>query len=253
MTTHLIIPDPHADPDHSLSRFAWLGEMIADVKPDTVVCIGDWADMPSLCSYDKGKGGFQNRRYAHDVSSAITAQELMFLPLKKRKKKLPRFVMMKGNHDHRIERAISLDAVQLEGVISPKDLAYEAFGWEVVDYQGSSPGMLEIDGIIYSHYFTSGVLGTPISGLHPAYSMVTKKLSSCVAGHSHTTDYCVRSNASGDFVQGLVVGCYIDYFADFAGQSNSSWWRGVVVLHGVDNGQYDPQWIGIDRIKEAYS
>jgi hypothetical protein len=44
--THLIIPDPHAAPDEDLSRFSYLGKLIASVKPDTVICIGDWADMP---------------------------------------------------------------------------------------------------------------------------------------------------------------------------------------------------------------
>ena len=58
--THLIIPDPHSHPNHHNKRAEWLGALIADVKPDVVINIGDVADMPSLCSYDKGTKGFMD-------------------------------------------------------------------------------------------------------------------------------------------------------------------------------------------------
>ena len=98
--THLIIPDPHASPDEDLSRFSYLGKFIASVKPDAVICIGDWADMPSLCSYDKGTKGFEGRRYKKDIEAAILAQEMMFKPIRQAKKRLPRFIMTTGNHDY---------------------------------------------------------------------------------------------------------------------------------------------------------
>jgi hypothetical protein len=47
--THLIIPDAHAHPDYSNDRFTWLGKLIGDVRPDVVINIGDWFDLPSLC------------------------------------------------------------------------------------------------------------------------------------------------------------------------------------------------------------
>jgi hypothetical protein len=65
--THLIIPDPHASPDHNNDRALYLGELIMDIKPDLVLCMGDGPDMPSLSSYDKGKKSFQGRTYKADV------------------------------------------------------------------------------------------------------------------------------------------------------------------------------------------
>src|SRR3546814_6957280 len=81
--------------------------------------------MPSLCSYDKGTKGFEGRRYSKDIAAAHDAQERFFAPIKATKKKLPRFVMLQGNHEYRIERAIDADAAHLDGVISPDDLLYE--------------------------------------------------------------------------------------------------------------------------------
>ena len=248
MSLHLIIPDPHAHPDHNNNRFERIGELVADVKPDHVICIGDWADMPSLSTYDRGTKGFEGKRYHLDVASAIDAQERFFRPIRDRKKRLPKFWMLEGNHEYRIKKAIDRDPVQLEGIISLNDLQYREFGWEVVEYNGSSPGILELDGIAYSHYFTSGVMGRPIGGLHPAYQLLVKQYQSCTQGHTHTTDYCVRTTASGRNIHGLVVGCAVDYFCPWAGEANSLWWRGCIIKDNVENGQYDPQWIGLDRV-----
>lgn len=249
---HLVIPDAHAHPDFNNDRFSWLGNLIVDLKPDHVVCIGDFADMPSLCSYEKGTKGFEGRRYKKDIDVTIEAQERMFAPINKRKKKKPKFWMLIGNHEHRINRAISADAAQLDGIISLDDLAFRQFGWKVVPYSGATPGHLELSGVRYAHYFTTGVMGRPISGLHPAATILLKQFQSATQGHIHTTDFAVRTRADGQHLQGLVCGCYIDYFADFAGEANKLWWSGVVVKDFNDDGTYDPRWISIERIRKEY-
>jgi hypothetical protein len=95
-------------------------------------------------------------------------------------------------------------------------------------------------------------MGRPIGGVHPAYQLITKQYQSCTQGHTHTTDYCVRTNATGRDLHGLVAGVYQDYIADFAGEANMMWWRGVVFKRDVHQGMYDPQWIGLDAIKKEY-
>lgn len=82
---HLVVPDPHAHPDYSNKRFEYLGKLIVDLKPDKVICLGDFADLPSLCSYDKGTAGFEGRRYKDDVASVIDAQEKMLFAIRKAK------------------------------------------------------------------------------------------------------------------------------------------------------------------------
>lgn len=251
--THLIIPDSHADADHNLNRFTWLGKLVADIKPDVVVNLGDMADMPSLCSYDKGTKGYEGRRYSKDINAALEAQDRFFTPIKAAKKKQPRFVILEGNHEHRIERAISSDAAHLDGIISLDDLEYEDNGWEFIKYNGSTPGIIVIDGIAYAHYFTTGIMGRPVSGTHPAYSLVTKQYMSCTQGHTHVLDYCVRTTAKGNHIMGLLAGCYVDYFADYAGEANNLWWKGIVIKRQVDNGQYDIEFVSLNEIKRAYA
>ncbi len=245
--THLVIPDSHAHPDYHNKRFDWLGKLILDVKPDVVINIGDMADMPSLCSYDYGTKGFEGRRYKKDVASVIDANERMWYPMRNAKKRQPRKVFTLGNHENRITRAVEKDA-KLDGVLGLEDLELEAFGWEVRPFLE----IVMIDGVAYTHYFTSGVMGRPIGGMHPAYSLITKQYQSCTQGHSHTRDFCHRTRADGVDILGLSVGCYIDQRMDWAGPANDLWWSGVVLKTEVENGMYDHQWISMKTIKETY-
>lgn len=256
--TILCIPDAHASPTHNNDRFDILGKFIIDRMPDVIVNIGDMADMESLCSYDKGKKSFEGRRYKADVRAVIDAQERIFAPMNeynarmkttKHKQYKPDLHITLGNHENRINRVIEYQA-ELEGTIDVKDLKYEDFGWTVHEYTKH----VNIDGIIFSHHFSGGVMGRPISGEHPAYSHITKLHSSCVAGHSHLRDFCERTTAEGKKLTSTIVGCYLDedQWEDYAGEANKLWWRGICVLNNCIDGAYDPEFIGIKALKEKY-
>lgn len=245
--THLIIPDSHSHPDHDNKRYEWLGQLINDIRPDTVIDIGDFWDMPSLCSYDKGTKGFEGRRYKRDIDAGLDAQDRLMSIIRKQKKKLPRFVRTLGNHENRITKAVDRDPI-LEGTIGLSDLQSRENGWEEIPFL--TP--VEIDGVSYQHYFTSGIMGRPISGERHAQTLILKQLASCTQGHSHLFDYCVRSDVRGQKIHGCVVGVYQDYIADYAGPANALWNPGVVVKRGVENGSYDIEHISLKRIKDAY-
>lgn len=246
--THLVIPDSHAHPDFGNERYDWLGHLITDVKPDVVIDIGDWWDMPSLCSYDKGTKGFEGRRYKRDIAAGLEAQDRMMSIVRRQKKKLPRFVRTLGNHEDRISRAVSRDPV-LEGTIGLDDLQSREAGFEQYDFL--TP--VEIDGVTYQHYFVAGISGRPMGGERHAQSLILKNLASSTCGHSHLFDHTVRSDIKGRRMHGLVVGCYQDYHADFAGPANKLWDAGISICREVEDGNYDLERISIQRLKDAYS
>lgn len=250
--THLIIGDPHAHPDHHNERATWLSKLIMDIKPDVVVNIGDSADMPSLSSYDKGKRSFHGRTYAADIGSHLDFQTKVWEPIKRTKKRLPHRVCLVGNHDQRIEKALDLSP-ELEGTISVNDLDLYTFYSEVVPYTAGAPGVITIDGISYAHFHSSGVMGRAVGGQHPATSLITTKLTSCVSGHLHLADWSVRTDGTGRKVHGLFTGVYQDYISDWAGEANKLWWRGIVVLRNVEDGNFDPQFISLDSIRDVYA
>lgn len=243
---HLVIGDSHAHPDFSNERFTWLGKMIHDVKPDVVVNIGDMFDFPSLCFHSKPIE-LEGARYQADVAAGVEAQDRMFHEIRKHKRKLPRFVYTLGNHDIRPQRYADEHPV-LQGKMSLKDLQLEDYPWnDVVPFLEP----IDVDGIDYCHYFTSGVMGRPIGGQHPAWTIIKKRNKSGVAGHSHVLDYKI-DKTPGRSLMGLVVGNFIGFRMGYAGPANDMWSDGIAVLKDVDEGLYDLSWHSMNSIKKEY-
>jgi len=251
VTSHLVIGDQHAHYQHHNKRAEWLSALIHDLKPDVVINLGDGADMPSLSGYDKGRKSFQGRTYRADIDAHLDFQDRLWSPLRRYKKRLPRSIYLIGNHEHRISRAIDVQP-ELEGAISLNDLQLDNWYDEIVHYEGSTPGTIDVDGIQYAHYFVSGVMGRAISGEHLATSLLSKRFVSSTCGHSHLADYSVRTNGQGRKIMGTVAGVYQDYECDWAGVTQDLWWKGVVFKRNVVNGVYDPEFISLNTIKKEY-
>lgn len=217
-----------------------------------MVHLGDSADMPSLSSYDRGTKAFHGRKYSDDIAAHIEFNDILWNTVKSAKKRLPYRVFLEGNHEHRIKKAINLQP-ELEGAISFGDLQLDRYYDTVVEYNGRSPGVISLDGINYAHFFISGVLGKAIGGTHPAHAILTKGHESSTAGDLHLLSHGNQTTLSGRRIYGLVAGCYQDYDADWAGEANKLWWRGVVVKRNVEQGQYEPQFISIESLKKEYS
>ena len=199
----LVIGDPHAHPDYDNKRFTDLGRFIVRTRPDIVVCIGDMADMPSLSMYDKGTK--------------------------------PKFHMTLGNHEDRIDRAVN-STPELDGAIGLQDLQYEKFGWNVTPFKKS----VTIKGITFSHYFTSGVGGRPISSVHIGHALVSKLHCSAVQGHSHLYNHSEQTRPDGQKIFGLSAGCYShpEYRETWCKDTEYQWWRGLIMLEGLDGEGY---------------
>jgi hypothetical protein len=251
---HLIIPDQHAHPEYLNKRADYVGQLIKDLKPDVVINLGDAADMASLSSYDKGKASFHGKNYEKDIVSHLEFQERMWAPIKRAKRKQPYKVVLEGNHEHRIKRAIDFSP-ELEGErfgVSFRDLDFHSYYHEVVEYNGQTPGIYTLDGISYAHYFVSGVMGRPIGGEHHAYSLIAKNYTSCTCGHTHTVDWAVRTNTNGKKIMGCVAGVYQDYPSPWAGHAGDLWWEGLIIKRKVEDGVYSPEFVSMSRLEKEY-
>ena len=250
---HLIIPDTQVKPGVDLNYLAWVGKYIVEKKPDVVVQIGDFADMPSLSSYDTGKKSFEGRRYKDDIEVVIKAMRILLKPLKdynakqtKKKKKQykPRMVLTLGNHEQRINRATENDP-KLYGTLSIDDLRYAEAGWEVFDFLD----IVVINGVVYTHYLTSGVMGRPIG---TASAMVSKTHQSCVVGHQQGRQVAYGKRADGTNITCIIAGsCYL-HDEEYMGNQGNNHWRGLVMLHEVNDGQFDEMFVSLDYLRQKY-
>ncbi len=250
---HLIIPDTQVKEGVPLDHLTWAGQYIVEKKPDVVVMIGDWADMESLSMYDVGKKQFEGRRYKKDIEVSRLGMKMLLQPLEdfnekakrnKEKQYHPRRILTLGNHENRIERAVESDP-KLEGVIQVDDLGYRESGWEVVPYLET----IIVDGVAYCHFFTSGILGKPVTS---ANALITKKHQSCVMGHVQGRQIAYGTRADGKQLTGLFVGGFYQHDEEYLRWQGNKHWRGIWVLHEVDDGQFDEMPVSLNYLRRKY-
>ena len=255
MGKHIFIPDCQVTENSPTDHLRWIGNYIVEKKPDVIVHAGDFADMESLSFYDKGKRRIEGKRYSSDIRAANKAFKLLNQPLidfnkkkKKNKERMyrPRKVITLGNHENRITRATEDDPV-MYGTIGVDDLNYKKLGWEIVDYLD----FITIDGITYSHFFYNQLSGRPYGG----NSIETRLKNigfSFVQGHQQQVLTGVRTLNNGTRIRGIVCGaCYL-HDEDYRGPQANAEWRGLFVLHEVENGDYNLMEVSLDFLCNRY-
>ena len=239
---HMVIPDTQVKSGVKIDHLEWAGNYAAQKQPDVIVMIGDWFDMPSLSSYDKGKLAFEGRRYVSDVKAGRAAMELFLNPIQEVRGYKPHMVFCMGNHEHRIVRLVDNNP-EFSGKFSFDDLGLHEYGWEVHDFLKP----VEIDGILYCHYFTSGVMGRPVSS---AAAMLRERQQSCTQGHVQYTDMAIHKKTQQI---GLFCGTFYQHDEDYLGYQGNSQRRQIVIKHEVDDGRYDPMFVSLKFLEKAYS
>jgi hypothetical protein len=246
----MVVFDTQSKPGVNFSYMARIGQYAVEKQPDTIVFIGDHADMPSLSSYDKGKKSFEGRRYRRDVDAAIEAMAAFHGPIVDYNaahpdaQYTPRKVMTLGNHEFRIERAINEDA-KLDGVLSLSDLKYEEFGFEVYPFLQ----VVVIEGVAFCHYFVSGVAGRPAS---TAAAQLRKTNMSCVAGHQQGKQIAYATRADGSTITSIICGSTYEHDEDYLGPQGNKHFRGLLMMHDVQDGKFDEMWVSLKFINERY-
>lgn len=250
----LVIPDSQIRPGDDLEFLRCIGRMIVAEKPDVVVQIGDWADMPSLSSYDKGKKSFEGRRYRADIEAAHAGMEALLGPLREHNLRRlatkhglyrPRLVLTLGNHEERILRTINEEPM-LAGAIGLDDLRYVEYGWETYKFLE----VVVIEGVAFSHYFTTGLMGRPASS---AQAQLNKKHMSCVAGHQQGRQIATAFRADGRQITSIIAGSCYEHQEGYLGPQGNKHWHGLVYLRNVEDGCFDERFIPLSDVKKQYA
>lgn len=239
--THLVIPDTQVKPGIKLDYLEWIGRYIADRKPDTVIHLGDHWDMPSLSSYDKGLRSFEGRRYRADVDAGNEGMERLLHGMGSFK---PRMVFLTGNHEQRIERLTQAHP-ELHGTLGYANLNLDK--WEVYGFLAP----VVIDGIKYSHYFprsSSGAITQTKRGAPNARAQLVREGGSCTAGHLQGLDVsCLPLR--GRLQWGMIAGSCYFHDETYLSPQGTTYWRGIVVKHEVNQGEYCPMFVSLDYLK----
>ena len=251
---HFVLPDVQAKPGIDFSYLTKIGKYVVEKKPDKLICLGDFADMPSLSSYDVGKKSFEGKRYSKDIQASHDAMTAFLTPLwefnakaKKNKEKQyhPEMILTLGNHEHRINRAVNDDA-KLEGILSTDALGYAGYGWSVYPFLD----VVVVDGIAYSHYFTTGLMGRPVT---TAQACLSKKHMSCVQGHQQGLQIATSYKADGQAITSIIAGSCYEHNEDYMSSQGNKHWRGFLMLHDVQDGAFDVMPVSLKYINQKYA
>lgn len=254
--TAIVFGCAHVDPSINNDRFKWLGELIYDTRPDYVIDLGDFDNLRSLNSFDSKKPSLVvASNYQEDINHGQEARDLIRHKIRKMKVKRPYFIGLEGNHENRIKKALEYDP-RISGErygISFDNLDTKSWYDEYHEYENSAPYIIDLDGVSYAHYITSGNSGSAMYGEYHASSLLKKRFRSTTVAHSHKRDISFKDDAYPTPAIGLVAGCFKGGNDDWAGQSNNEWWKGVVIKRDIVNGYYDPEFVSLKRLERTYA
>ena len=250
----LVIPDCQIKAGVPTEHLTWAGKAICEYRPDVIVNLGDFADIPSLSTHDKvGSKYFEGLRYKTDVEVTKEAMKKLLAPLRdlqksqketKHKVYKPRMVMLLGNHENRIDRAINNNPT-LEGLISTKDLEYEK-DWEVHNFLHPT----FINGVGFNHYWPTGAMGRPASS---AATIINKLHMSCIAGHQQGKQVAYGKRADGKPITSIIVGSYYLHDESYMDKLSNRHWRGLLVMNEVEDGHFDEMFLSIEYLGKKYN
>lgn len=261
MTTHHIyIPDMQVKPRHRTTHIRWIGTYIREEfgprarksgHKIRVIQAGDWHDMESLSSYDQGKKAMENRRYKADIAAGNEAIDVLGEAMTDPKHKTwwpDSLDVTGGNHEYRILRAIENNA-QLDGLLGMEDIEEAWAHWGFTYHEFLK--VIQLDGVMYSHYFVNRGTGKPIGGEN--IKLRIRKLGgSFTQGHEQTLDYGKLYAADGREMNGLVAGAGYLHNETYLGPQGNVHWRGIVVCHDVRQGAYDLMAVSLDYLCRRY-
>jgi hypothetical protein len=249
---HFVIPDLQVKPGVRTDHLLWLARHAAEKRPDVIAQVGDWADMPSLSSWDRGKMSSEGRRYVEDIEATNASINLFEKELAKRAKGYkPRKFITLGNHEDRIRRAVEEDA-RLEGNLSADDIVWKENGWVVVPFL--RPHL--VHGVTYMHYCPLNAKGKVTNGKKgcpSAEAQARRMMRSTVCGHAQGLDTSIV-HTPGRTVRGVIAGsCYL-HEEEYLTPVGETYWRGALMLNDVQEktGEFDVCEISLAWLERRY-
>lgn len=225
-------------------------------KPDYLIVLGDWWDFPSLSSHDeKGSAKKENARVVEDLAAGTAAFKRLMDPIRSEvdrliknheKRWFPQYIFLEGNHENRANRYAEHEPV-LTGVVGSQLCPVEEFGFR--RYRFLEP--VNVGGVVFAHYWQNSKSSRPVGGTID--NRLNKICNSFVCGHEQGLLYGNRPLPMGRTIHGIVAGsCYLGV-EDYRGPQARNEWRGVVVLHDVRGGDFEPMFLTLRYLCREYA
>lgn len=254
----LVIPDTQVKAGVPIDHIRAAGNYIVKHKPDHIVVLGDWYDMPSLSRFNTNLEA-EGLKIKADIDAGDDAMMALMMPIinynskRKTQKKgpyKPKLTYIVGNHDPqvRIPRLLD-DHPILQGFLKEDTTAFlEGLGFEVVPFLQ----IKNIEGIRFSHYIQNphSLKGSPLGG--QIDTMLKNAGHSFIMGHQQTYKMGKHYLSDGTQRLGIVAGSFYEHEERYMGPQGNRHWRGIIQLNEVGGGSADVCELSIDYLKRKY-
>lgn len=225
--TVLAIGDHHDAPGVDKARATWIGRFAADLQPDCIVSIGDWASLDSLSSHET-PGSAKHAAMTTFSQDLESLEESLYafhkgLPLGS----IPTFITL-GNHEDRAWRAANLDPKRCGDIPARLEQAFAQSRWETVEYGRH----FTLGGVDFVHSGRS-IMGKDLGGEHVERTIANKALRSTVVGHTHRRGmFNAPKIGSNQQISVINLGTSMPFgkVANYARLSQTGWSYGVYLL-----------------------
>ena len=238
------IPDTQVMAGVPMEHLTWAGKYIAAKRPDVIVCIGDFVDLPSLNRHSKPLER-EGARYANDIGAGRRAMDRLMAPIARCVGYDPWMEFTLGNHEDFVDRYVREHPEQKGYMDVVEDLGLRGYGWRVHPFMQP----IEIGGVAFCHYFPSGVRGEPIT---TARALLAKLHMSAVAGHLQGKDIAYARRADGGHMAAIISGSFYQHNYKYLSPFTNAHWRGMWMLHEVMDGRFDELPISMGYLKRRF-
>ena len=86
-----------------------------------------------------------------------------------------------------------------------------------------------------------------------ATAMVSKLHMSCIAGHQQGKQIAYAKRPDGSVITCIIAGSCYEHNETYLDIQSNNYWRGIIMLHEVNNGSFDEMFVSLKYLKEKYN
>jgi predicted phosphodiesterase len=225
----LVLPDTQV-PFHDRPAIKAALAYASQHKWHEVVVLGDFMDFDQISSYNRGQPRKTGRRLAADYAEGNALLSAIEESCSQNGGK-PKFVLLEGNHDFRIEKYLD-EHPEAEGMLEVEEaLGLKSRGWKYVRCYAKGD-TYKIGKCSFHH----GLYTTN----HHSKKHVEAFETNLVYGHCHDVQLTSKVNfGSGKTKMAASLGCLCSYEQEYMGKKPSNWQHAIGTMFFQKNGNFD--------------
>ncbi len=242
--TTVVLSDMHI-PEHNVKAIRCAEKIIADIKPDRLVYLGDILDLAVLSHWNKDKRRVvEGKRLINDYE---VANKVIDSNIKACGKNLKEIVYIEGNHEKWIEDYLD-SSPEIEGMIELKQgLKMDARKMTLVPLNRFYR--------IGKLYLTHGAQSKVDRAIHHAKAMVDLAGRSVMFGHHHSSQQFVKVGIVDDTDRHIAISipglCNLN--PEWRHNDPSSWMHGFAIIYTLPNGNFNHYVVNIINGKAVFN